>query len=118
MVQPVKIEIPPLSKMILPVVFIIDASGEMSGHRIAAVNFAMEQTIDKIRLFNEENPCVEIKIAILDFSTRAMWHTDGLVEPSKCIFDRLDANGQTNMGEAFRELHSKRFCQRGVHYEM
>jgi uncharacterized protein YegL len=88
--------------------FLIDSSGSMAGHRIGAVNSAIEQTLEKLKEMNESNADAEIEVAFLEFSTGAKWLTpNGPVKVENYYWTGLDANGLTYMGKAFSMLEEK-----------
>ena len=88
--------------------FIIDTSGSMHGARIGAVNSAIEETLVKLQEMNEDSADAEIEIAMLEFSTQAKWVTpNGPVKVENFMWQPLDADGLTSMGEAFRMLEQK-----------
>jgi len=95
-------------KKSLPIFFIIDTSGSMAGSRIAALNSAIEQMLEQLKEMNAERADAEIEIAFLEFSSGARWLTpNGLVKVDDFVFSELEANGLTDMGEAFKMLEEK-----------
>lgn len=88
--------------------FVIDTSGSMAGTRIGAVNSAVEQTLEKLKEMNNDNPDAEIEVAFLEFSSDARWLTpNGPMKVENYYWADLDASGLTSMGEAFRKLEEK-----------
>ena len=88
--------------------FIIDTSGSMAGTRIGAVNSAIEQTLEKLREMNADSADAEIEVALLEFSSGARWLTpNGPMKVENYYWSDLDADGLTDMGEAFRMLEEK-----------
>ena len=92
----------------LVIFFMIDTSASMAGTRIGAVNSTMEQTIEKLREMNADSADVEIKIAVLEFSSGARWLTPNApISAENFYWCDLDAGGERDMGEAFRMLEEK-----------
>ena len=87
--------------------FIIDTSGSMGGKKIGAVNHAIEELIPELKLLASENVESEIKIAVLEFSTKAKWITDEPVPIENFYWDYLTAKSLTNFPEAYRALSKK-----------
>lgn len=88
-----------------PVIFLLDTSGSMSGAPLGAVNAAMDGVLPELISMNNDNPDVEIEIAVLSFETGTQWVTgSGLVNPENYAWNPLNAGGGTSMGAAFKEL--------------
>ena len=88
-----------------PVIFLLDASGSMAGAPMGAVNAAMEGILPELISMNNDNPDVEIEIAVLTFHSGTDWVTgSSLVNPENYVWKDLDARGVTSMGAAFKEL--------------
>jgi len=85
----------------------LDTSGSMSGPEIGAVNSAIENILPEIVSMNEDNPDVQIEIAIMAFDNDARWIKceNGLVNPANYVWNDLEASGYTSMGEAFALLN-------------
>ena len=96
-----------ISRRICPVFFLLDTSGSMSGAPIGAVNAAMEGVLPELISMNNDNPDVEIEIAVLTFETDTQWVTgfNGLVNPESYAWNDLNTGGGTSMGAAFRDLN-------------
>jgi len=94
------------AKSALPVLFVIDRSGSMYGARINSVNTAMRETIPILRGVNDSD--VELKIAVLQFSNSCKWmHPQSPVSPDSFQWSDLEADGETDLGAAFKELSAK-----------
>lgn len=97
-----------LLKKVLPIFYVIDTSGSMSGDRIATVNEAMHECEEILREKASENPDAEIKIGALKFSSGAQWVTkSGLVSLEDFYWNDVQAGGVTDLGAAIKELESK-----------
>ncbi|MCL2608726.1 MAG: VWA domain-containing protein [Treponema sp.] len=100
-----KIEIPRRTMVLF---FLIDTSGSMEGDKIGAVNAAIEEVIPDIREVSNENADAQIKIAALKFSSGVQWLTpNGPMEAEQFRWNYLDADGLTDLGQAFRALDEK-----------
>lgn len=93
----------------LPIIYMIDTSGSMSGDRIACVNNAMRESLKVIKEKIEDGETdADVKIGVLKFSTGAEWVTkDGLVNLEHFFWNDLTAGGLTDFGAALKELDSK-----------
>lgn len=101
-------EMEPVARPLLPMFFVLDTSGSMSGQPISILNHAMEETIDIVGNFAASNPDALLKIGVLQFSSGAKWiQPKGLEELEDFIFNPLSAGGLTDMGAALSELNEK-----------
>jgi uncharacterized protein YegL len=97
-----KAEIP---RRMCPVFFLLDTSGSMVGAPLGAVNAAMEGVLPELISMNNDNPDVQLEIAVMSFDTSIKWVTGtGLVKPENYVWNDLNAGGGTSMGAAFKEL--------------
>jgi len=108
-------------KKILPIVFMIDTSGSMSGDRIASIKSALESILFELSNVNSNNFDFEIRCGILTFSTGAKWITPNRLEtPEEIDIDRIIPGGVTYFGDAFATLDEKFnnnvFLTQGVGY--
>ena len=100
-----KVEIPRRTMVLF---FVVDTSGSMDGAKIGAVNTAIEEVIPAIQDVSDENADAQIKIAALEFSSGATWHTpSGPVPADQFHWNYLDAAGVTDFGAACRALNEK-----------
>lgn len=97
------------ARKILPIIYVIDTSGSMTGTRISAVNQAMNETIDVLKEVSAKNPTAELKIGVLQFASGASWVTseDELVYMDDFFWNDLSAGGVTDLGAALDELFKK-----------
>lgn len=97
-----------LKKRAMVVFFVIDISGSMRGARIGAVNDAIRNVLPELKKREKGNTAAEIRIAMLEFSTRANWRTL-LPEPVSTFQyrDIENVGGGTNYGTAFAALNEK-----------
>ena len=92
----------------LPIIFIIDVSGGMSGDRIATVNETMFESLCLLQEVSEYNPDAEIKVGVLKFSSGAQWVThSGLASLEDLYWNDLQAGGVSDLGAALKELDKK-----------
>jgi uncharacterized protein YegL len=97
-----------IARKLLPIIYVLDTSGSMSGDRIAAVNSAMNETMEVLKDVSKKNPTAELKIGVLQFASGASWITDkGLVFMDDFYWNDLKAGGLTDLGVALEELDRK-----------
>ena len=97
-----------LKKRAMVVFFVIDISGSMRGARIGAVNDAIRNILPELKKREKGNTTAEIKIAVLEFSTRANWRTLSPESVSTFKFQDIDnVGGATNYNTAFSALNEK-----------
>jgi len=88
--------------------FVVDTSGSMLGSKIGTVNSAIEEVIPELKDLSESNADAQIKVAVLEFSTGAIWQNpSGPVEVENFSWRDLDANGVTDLGDACLQLNEK-----------
>ena len=86
------------------IVFIIDASNSMQGHKIGAVNDCVNNIVSKLRSLdhNQEN---HISISVIGFSSRLFRWTDSFVRASKFKYSYVEmTDGLTDINAALQEL--------------
>ncbi|MDR2751945.1 MAG: VWA domain-containing protein [Clostridiales bacterium] len=102
----------PLSERVAPtrrtmtLFFLIDTSGSMLGEKLGAVNEAIEELKPDLQNLADDNPDSEIKITALQFNSGTEW----LFPPTPVdsfAWNRLEANGLTDLGAAITELEKK-----------
>ena len=87
--------------------FLIDTSGSMLGSKIGSVNDAIENVLPIIGEISDENPDAEINVAALEFSTGTRWLYDEPKDAKEFIWQQVEAEGLTSLGEACEELNKK-----------
>lgn len=94
-------------KGVLPIFYLFDTSGSMTGPRITAVNEAMRNTMWVLKdIISEcEKDRAEIQFAVMQFSDSCSWVTHGLVGMKDFFWDDLHAGGLTAFGAACVKLH-------------
>lgn len=97
----------PIARKTMVLFFLLDVSGSMDGEKIGTLNDAFRETLPELRDLSNDNADAEIKLAILTFSNGAEWLTPQPVELNTYKFMDLEADGGTDLGEAFKELESK-----------
>lgn len=85
----------------------IDTSGSMYGSKIGSVNDAIENVLPMIGEISDENPDAEINVAVLEFSTETRWLYDEPKDAKEFIWQKVEADGLTSLGEACEELNKK-----------
>ena len=98
-----------MARKVLPIIYVIDTSGSMSGEKIASVNEAMHETIEVLKEVSDKNPDAQVKIAALSFSSGAEWVTNknGLEDMEDFFWNDIQAGGVTDLGAALDELDKK-----------
>lgn len=96
-----------VARKVLPIVYVLDTSGSMYGDRIASVNEAMNETMEVLRDVSKHNPDAEIKVGVMQFSTKASWVTNGIVPLDDFFWNNLSEGGTTEVSTALTELHNK-----------
>ena len=97
-----------LKKRAMVVFFIVDISGSMKGARIGAVNDAIRNVLPELKKKERGNTSAEIRVAILEFSTRAVWRTFFPEPVSSFQYSDIEhVGGGTNYGSAFAALNEK-----------
>ena len=94
-----------LARAILPVIFVIDTSGDMYGQPISIVNNCIENVIKSIGDFATSNCDISPRIGVLQVHSGVRWQQpNGLVDAVKYVFEPLYAGGLRDMGAAMAEL--------------
>ncbi|MBQ8121063.1 MAG: VWA domain-containing protein [Ruminococcus sp.] len=91
-----------VSKKSLVILFLIDTSGSMRGTKMGELNTVMEELIPEIRRVGEAD--TDVKLAVLTFSTDVKWMYSQPINIEDFEWTRLNAEGVTSMGAAFKEL--------------
>lgn len=94
-----------VSKKSLVIFFLIDTSASMKGKKMGELNTVMEELIPEIRRVGEAD--TDVKVAVLTFATKVRWMYSNPISIEDFEWGRLQAEGITNMGEAFSELASR-----------
>lgn len=97
----------PIARRKMTLFFVIDTSGSMAGSKIGSVNDAIENVLPMIGEISDENPDAEINVAALEFSTGTHWLYDEPKEAKEFIWQKVEADGLTSLGEACEELNKK-----------
>lgn len=92
----------------LPIFYLLDTSGSMSGVPIGTLNSAMGETMEALKDVAKNNADAMLKIGVLEFNTNVKWmNAKGLEDVEDFFYEDLEAGGMTSMGEALKELDSK-----------
>lgn len=95
-------------KKVMPLIFIIDKSGSMTGERIASVNKSMADILPMLNEISAENNDAKIKIGVMEFDHTPNWITPALVEPH--LFNWVEIatdRGLTAFGGACKSLNEQ-----------
>jgi uncharacterized protein YegL len=87
------------------VFFLCDTSGSMIDRKISACNTVMRELIPE--LYNEFNEKVDLKVAVLEFSTGCRWLYPEPRSVDSIVWQNLEAAGSTDMGAMIIELNDK-----------
>ena len=97
-----------ISRRVMTMFFLVDASGSMEGAKMGAVNSAIEEMIPDLRDLSESNADAEIKLAVLKFATDCEWATPAPISLERFgDWEPIAADGLTALGAACAELCSK-----------
>ena len=100
-------DVPPIARKLGVVFFLIDASENMVGEKIEAINKTMPEIISMIKDMADDYVDIETKIATLRFGGDASWETPLPVGLEEYKYQNISAGGEAVMGKAFFELASK-----------
>lgn len=96
------------ARCMLPIIFVVDTSGAMSGQSISVLNTCLEETIQNIG--ENRKFCCDVipKIGILQVHTGSSWVNPNELELAERLdYQPLDAAGLRDMGSALVELNEK-----------
>ena len=85
--------------------FVIDTSGSMAGTKIGTVNTAIREVIPELKGIGGSD--VDLKIAVLDFSSGCKWLFPVPIPVDSFVWNNLEADGVTDLGCAMKELNAK-----------
>jgi len=85
--------------------FVVDVSGSMTGEKIGTLNTAFRELLPELKEF--ESTGVVLKIAFLTFSTGCSWIHPSPIPLSSFQWNKLEADGESDLGMALRELSTK-----------
>lgn len=97
-----------IARPLLPIIFVLDTSGSMTGQPISMLNHAMEEVKNILTNFAKSNSDALLKIGVLQVHSGAHWlQPNALEEFEDFELKRLEAGGLTDMGAALMELDNK-----------
>jgi uncharacterized protein YegL len=89
----------------LHIIWLLDCSGSMAeGGKIEALNNAIREVVPAMRKASEGNPEVQFYVRVIRFSTGAGWHIAKPTLLSEFKWVDLQADGETELGQAFALL--------------
>lgn len=97
-------------RKLLPIIYVLDVSGSMTGQPIAALNEAMRETQNLLKEKQLANPNAKLRIGAMAFSSGAQWITGngiGLEDLEDFFWNDLSAGGITDLGAALEMLYDK-----------
>jgi uncharacterized protein YegL len=92
----------------LHVIWLLDCSGSMAfSGKIEALNNAIREVIPAMRKAAEGNPEVQFYVRVIRFSSGASWHVAEPTLLNDFKWVDLDAEGETDLGQAFALLSTE-----------
>jgi uncharacterized protein YegL len=92
----------------LHVIWLLDCSGSMAfSGKIEALNNAIREVIPAMRKAAEGNPEVQFYVRVIRFSSGASWHVAEPTLLNDFKWVDLDAEGETDLGQAFALLSAE-----------
>jgi uncharacterized protein YegL len=83
-------------------IWLLDCSGSMAeGGKIQALNNAIREVVPAMRKAAEGNPETQFYVRAIKFSSGASWHVAEATELNQFKWVDLQADGETDMGQAF-----------------
>jgi len=106
-----------VSRRLLKVFWLVDASGSMDGLKMATVNRAIKDLIPEMRGVAEEHTEVEMQVNVIMFQTKAKW-LQRAVNIQDFTWTDIDADGYTATGEALsfalEEMSVEKMSKRAI----
>ena len=100
-------------KPILPIVYVIEASDNMAGERIAVINEAMRECQDFLAEVAGAHPEAKIRVAAIKYGDTADLLTNGFEFLHQFDWEDISAAGQSNIGAAI-DLLNNELLQDGI----
>ncbi len=100
-------DIDSVPRRVMPLIFLVDTSGSMSGAKIASLNTAVREALNDVGEISRNNSDAQIKVAALEFSSGISWMYPQPQDSETFVWQDLEAGGLTSFGEALNELNSK-----------
>lgn len=94
-------------RRVMPLIFLVDTSGSMSGAKIASLNTAVRTALNDVGEISHNNSDAQIKVAVLEFSSGTNWMYPEPMDSENFVWQDLEAGGLTCFGEALNELNNK-----------
>jgi uncharacterized protein YegL len=90
----------PIASRPLHFIWILDASGSMSGEKIQQLNFAIRESLPEMQKVASSNENAQLLVRSLVFSSGARWHVGSPTPVDQFSWTDVTANGVTDMGQA------------------
>lgn len=85
--------------------YLVDASGSMSGPKIASLNRAIREVVPEIRSALSNHPEVQVKMRAIRFSSDVKWHVGPeAVDLENFVWTDITPSGETSTSGAIRLL--------------
>lgn len=87
------------------IILMIDISGSMTGHKIGAVNDAMENLIDALKNYSASSESVSLSVMLFSKNVSWMSNSDVAIEDFEWV--EPECTGMTSLGKACLSLSDK-----------
>lgn len=88
----------------LHVIFVVDASGSMSGERMGSLNWAGKGTVPAMREMAFEHPAVDVMVRVCRFGDVVDWPVSVPTPVDRFVWANIAAGGETRMGAALEAV--------------
>lgn len=88
----------------LHVIFVVDASGSMSGERMGSLNWAAKAAVPAMREAAFEHPAVDVLVRVCRFGDAVDWPVAVATPVDRFVWANLTAGGETRMGAALQAV--------------
>lgn len=92
-------------RRMLVLTLVLDTSASMAGESIQATHESLERIAEELKTIQQEEPGIDLRVALLRFDNTARWLTDGAQSVDAFFPPDLPTGGMTAMGEALERLN-------------
>lgn len=96
-----------MPRSVMPLLFMVDTSGSMSGAKISALNTAVRESLNEVGEISKNCADARIKVNALEFNSSVRWMYPTPVDAETFTWQDLSVGGCTHFGEATKELNNK-----------
>lgn len=108
----------PMANRPVHFIWLLDCSYSMLGEKIGQLNYAIREAVPEMRAVADDNPAAQLLLRTLTFSTTAQWHHKDPVPVDDFVWQDVQVDGTTNLGEALHvvaaELRTPPMPQRAL----